>query len=227
MPTKIKNELLELWEEAYGITWEEWKKRSMRAEIFTPLDRFEQSVKQIKESGISQKNFFDSSPMSTYHDHRRHLYAWAVPTPEIIKYIAKFSPIVEIGAGTGYWAALLRQEGAKVYAYDKNPPKGDTKNHWAQNAWAYTHVAKGTEINSATHTDCTLFLCWPPMGEMAFQSLRHYKGERVIYIGEWRGGATADDDFFDALDKDWTEINTLRIPQWLGLYDYLVTYERA
>ena len=32
------------------------------------------------------------------------------------------SPLVEVGAGTGYWAALLRGRGARVFAYDRDPP---------------------------------------------------------------------------------------------------------
>jgi hypothetical protein len=38
------------------------------------------------------------------------------------------------------------------------------------------------------HTDCTLFLCWPPdVGDMASECLEHYKGTYIVYIGEWLG----------------------------------------
>ena len=64
-----------------------------------------------------------------FHELRDELvkkYAWAVPTEASIEAIAALGPIVEVGAGTGYWAWLLRQVGATVEAYDVAP--GD--NHW-------------------------------------------------------------------------------------------------
>ena len=38
-----------------------------------------------------------------------HLYAYATPTPEAISKLASLCPLVEIGAGTGYWAHMVRQ----------------------------------------------------------------------------------------------------------------------
>lgn len=32
-------------------------------------------------------------------------------------------PVVEMGAGTGYWAALLQQRGVDVVALDRHPPE--------------------------------------------------------------------------------------------------------
>lgn len=69
--------------------------------------------------------------------HREKLvrqYSWAIPSPGALQFIAdkcaalKILDLVEIGAGTGYWANLIaRQESYKgttvmVRAYDKAPP---------------------------------------------------------------------------------------------------------
>ncbi|GJP35479.1 hypothetical protein CLOM_g19996 [Closterium sp. NIES-68] len=54
----------------------------------------------------------------------RRIYAWAVPTEAAlaaIKSAAGEEGIVEVGAGTGYWAALLRRRGVDVAAYDWTP----------------------------------------------------------------------------------------------------------
>eukprot|EP00271_Cylindrocystis_brebissonii_P019739 TRINITY_DN6186_c0_g1_i1.p1 TRINITY_DN6186_c0_g1~~TRINITY_DN6186_c0_g1_i1.p1 ORF type:complete len:542 (-),score=66.17 TRINITY_DN6186_c0_g1_i1:227-1852(-) len=53
----------------------------------------------------------------------RRLYSWAVPTEEALAAIAAAAPngLVEMGAGTGYWAMLLRQRGVAVAAYDRRP----------------------------------------------------------------------------------------------------------
>lgn len=49
-------------------------------------------------------------------------YAWAVPNPSVLQQIVKYSPLVEIGAGTGYWAKLITDYGGKIVAYDLFPP---------------------------------------------------------------------------------------------------------
>lgn len=36
-------------------------------------------------------------------------YAWAIPTTKCIELMFHFGPIVEIGAGKGYWGYLLRK----------------------------------------------------------------------------------------------------------------------
>lgn len=52
-------------------------------------------------------------------------YAWAIPAPESIDWIVERldgRAVVEIGAGTGYWAWQLSQRGVDVNAYDLHPP---------------------------------------------------------------------------------------------------------
>lgn len=52
-------------------------------------------------------------------DYLVHRYAWAVPSPQAIKWIAERCPrIVEIGAGRGYWAKLLAGAGVDILAFD-------------------------------------------------------------------------------------------------------------
>ena len=40
-----------------------------------------------------------------------HLYAYATPTSEALRVMAKYSPIVEMGVGTDYWSSLLHANG--------------------------------------------------------------------------------------------------------------------
>src|ERR1700674_2056565 len=49
-------------------------------------------------------------------------YAFAIPTEQALATIARYAPIVELGAGTGYWAFLLRRRGVNCVAYDLAPP---------------------------------------------------------------------------------------------------------
>ena len=50
------------------------------------------------------------------------LFAWAIPDEGALAVLARHAPLLECGAGTGYWAALLRARGADVLASDLIPP---------------------------------------------------------------------------------------------------------
>jgi hypothetical protein len=41
-------------------------------------------------------------------------YAWAIPDRKALGILQRFSPIVEMGAGKGYWAHLLQQQGVEI-----------------------------------------------------------------------------------------------------------------
>ena len=58
------------------------------------------------------------------------------------------------------------------------------------------------------------------------EALARYEGAKVVYIGEPRDGATADARFFDLLDRDWFELETIEIQQFWGLYDSASVYVR-
>jgi hypothetical protein len=58
-------------------------------------------------------------------------YAWAIPSPEALRWILERlggQGIIEMGAGTGYWSALLTLGGADVVAFDEYPP--DQTENW-------------------------------------------------------------------------------------------------
>lgn len=151
-------------------------------------------------------------------------YAWAVPDQAALQAIADCGKIVEIGAGTGYWAHLLREMGVDVVAFDKAP----YENGWCNNIW--TEIERGGPEEAGKHPDRTLFLCWPPYAQpMAADTLRHYTnagGKQVVYVGEGFGGCTGDDDFHEMLDRDYKFVCSVHIPRWFGMNDSLKVYRR-
>lgn len=55
-------------------------------------------------------------------------YGYAIPNDAALDEIAKHSPILEVGAGNGYWAYELTKRGVDVVATDKRPvPVGGRK----------------------------------------------------------------------------------------------------
>lgn len=161
--------------------------------------------------------------------HARHVaqknYAWAIPTEEALLALAKLGPLLEVGAGTGYWAHLLRQGGVDIKAYDTAPGN----NSWSTGLW--TEVLTGGTDVASTYPDRTLFLCWPPYDtHMAFNAAQAHLaagGRMIAYIGEGRGGCTGDDDFHRLLEKRYTQIGRVFLPQWFGIHDALYLYERV
>lgn len=166
-------------------------------------------------------------------------FSWAIPDPLSLAFIAEHARgrVVEIGAGTGYWAHLLTTMGMQVQAYDAHPV-GQVRNHYHDPApdrrWAgelgraWFGVQQGRPWHASRWPHHTLMLSWPPYTSlMADSALRHYRGDRLIYIGEGEGGCTADDAFHARLARDWSLLAEHRPLQWSGIHDWILVYERA
>jgi protein-L-isoaspartate O-methyltransferase len=160
-------------------------------------------------------------------------YAYAIPSPETLAWVVDFTagrPVVELGAGRGYWAAQLTRFGVTVEAYDVEPPDISQNASFAQTAGqrnVWHHVGDLGEFSkrSADHSDHVLFLGWPPgwgntMASEALATFERAGGERVIFIGEPKGGQTGDDAFFDALSARWELASQdARFVSWWNLKD--------
>jgi hypothetical protein len=152
------------------------------------------------------------------------MFSWAVPTIEALQAIEAHGPIVEMGAGTGYWAKLLRLRGVDVLAYDKHPGQNEQASH----IWTAVRVGTPSVLESeAVSPGRNLLLCWPPYDEpMAYECLEHFQGERVFYVGESPGGCTGDEDFHEKLRRDFDVEKSIDLPQWPGIHDYLSVWRR-
>ena len=168
---------------------------------------------------------FDSAPM-TYFDTRRRLtrkYSFPVPTGEAIDTIASKSPVVELGAGAGYWAKLIKAAGGQIEAWDCTP--------WNKSAYGFTKlwfpVQRGGVAVLKRTSAKTLFLSWPCYDRpFAYKALEAFRGETFIYIGESRGGCCGNNRFFDTLQRVWEPEKTLNLPNWLGIHDRFELYRR-
>lgn len=156
-------------------------------------------------------------------------YTWSVPDPDTVAFVAQHvrAGLVDPIAGTGYWAYLLAQLGVDVVCYDLHPGAALATNGWHDGDLHADVRAMDCAEAVASHPDRTLFLSWPPHGQdVGARILRAYKGTRVIYLGDARGGATGDDDMHRILDMHWTQVATHQPVQWWGQHDRVVVYER-
>ena len=145
-----------------------------------------------------------------------HRFAWAVPCSTNLYAVKAFCGgrrIIEIGAGTGYWASLLQAIGQQVTAVDIQP-----------DAHVYTEVlaADGHDYLSCNkHDDAVLMCCWPRSME---SWLNAYRGQALIWIGEEEGCT----DYIDEdEDTSWQMVQHHLVPQWLGIRDMMKFYQRT
>jgi hypothetical protein len=152
-------------------------------------------------------------------------YAWAIPNAVALNAIAALSPLIELGAGAGYWAMCLNAAGADIIAYDQ-APIGVGDNPYVKHDQWY-NVQPGSVEQLDQHPERTLFLCWPPYNApFAYNALATYKGEYFAFVGEHHGGCTGDDRFFETLSREWDEVHNIDIPRWYGINDRCYIYLR-
>ncbi len=111
-------------------------------------------------------------------------YAYVFPTDSTLAMLAGLGPLVEIGAGTGYWAHRLRSIGVDIVAFDQAPLDGERTNRYHSRTRPWTHVELGDQTVLSGYADRSLFLCWPPLFSSLGDCLKYYCGDTVAYIGD-------------------------------------------
>ena len=180
-------------------------------------------------------------------------YAFAIPTQDALTRILQCSPhgVVEMGAGTGYWAALLATVGVEVIAYDLAPAPSHA-NHLFAGREPWFDVQVGGPSSVGSHGNRTLLMVWPSFDEAwPAETLDLYHrsgGECVVYVGEPPGGLTGDALFHAELgtitycyacayglldspcvcgaEQRWQEVASVDLPTWEGCDDRLYVFER-
>lgn len=150
-------------------------------------------------------------------------FAWSIPSPADILWMRDVlagRSVVEIGAGSGYWAWQLTQLGIDVIAYDNK-------------TWEFEHewfdVVEGDATSAALHNERALLLVWPPYGDpMASETLNTYDGDLLVYVGEGPDGCTGDETFHDQLAANWVEIGeSPHHPTFSGIHCRVTAYRRG
>jgi len=161
-------------------------------------------------------------------------YGFTIPYMDILQKVASFSPIVEIGAGSGYWARCLSEVGADVLAYDSFPPGEENPWEWYNsNSWfddTWYGVVRGDEYSAADHPGRSLLLAWPmPMSLMAYNTLSCYKkagGRTIIYIGDPHPASSGDEHFYSLLYEH-KAVEKIDLYGWPGINEKLLIYSLA
>ncbi|MGW5175844.1 hypothetical protein ACWERY_15965 [Streptomyces sp. NPDC004082] len=177
---------------------------------------------------FGRSTFLELEQVGASREHLATTYAWSIVSPGDVAWMTEQldgRSVVEIGAGTGYWAWQLEQAGVDVAAYDPHPPADD--NSYCK-AGPYTTVLQDDATAVKHHQDRALLMVWPPYGGAhAGHALSLYEGDLLIYAGEGHGGCTADDTFYELLDAEWDEASVApRHVSWWGIHCRLAAYQR-
>lgn len=180
-------------------------------------------------------------------------FAFAVPDESALTAIARWAPngVVELGAGSGYWAGQLHQRSVDVIAYDAEPAPS-AQNSWFAGVVPWFPVRSGDERMLDAHADRCLLIVWPTRNETwaseAVERFHRAGGETVVFVGEGPGGRTGDDRFqvligeldrchqcdYGLLDMAcvcgtsalFRAVERVSIPVWAGFDDALLVLRR-
>jgi hypothetical protein len=158
-------------------------------------------------------------------------YAFSIPVIAVLRSVAACSPLVEIGAGSGYWAMCLAELGADIIAFDASVPGDNPPYDWRKaNAWhddVWFFVEEGDAQSAGLFPERALFLCWPPpLSPMAMDAVEAHRkagGQKLIFIGSEFSTADA---AFHTFIKSCSLMETRRLPSWPGIEEvlYFVVY---
>ena len=186
------------------------------------------SIHKELQHPTMKKGVLCSQLLSEWRDSIRdfgcHIYSYAIPTNSVLEEMEKYSPLIEMGCGTGYWTKLLRDRKVHVDAFDSSPltknaqemEQGAVYNEYHGCSRAFTDIQFGNEftLEKLDSVDSSLFLCYPPPGcSMAVDCLEAFKGNTFLYAGEWSGD-TGDSVLQRALLNKWVLVRVMPLPNW-------------
>ena len=163
-------------------------------------DRFRQSLEMIDNGYLPDSAVDAEAALLMLAQH----YAYVFPDEATLQMLAGLGPLVEVGAGTGYWAHRLRSIGVDIVAFDQAPVDGERANRYHSPTRPWTRVEQGDKTVLPGYADRGLFLCWPPLFSSLGDCLTYYGGDTVACIGDC-GHRTAR---LDHLDEAFTKVAT-------------------
>jgi hypothetical protein len=163
-----------------------WRKRKHVKRVKGLDNPLAKKVQMLQQAIPSWDRFFETSVADRTYDWDEidelfdplcDYYSWAIPDERALNIVSEFSPLIEIGCGNGYWAALLQNRGVDIVPFDvyASPRK----------CWT-TVFHGGPEILGHKYAkNRSLFLCYPDEAEsIAYECLEAFQGDYIVYVGE-------------------------------------------
>jgi len=181
------------------------KKEGVYSRIFNILT-------DSKESGILSRDQYEEMAMSLIQR-----YSWIPPTEEILQLIVETSqPLIEMGAGRGYWAHLISKR-AKIVCYDK----------YRQHDTFYPVAKGGPECLADLPESSSLLICCPQYrSDMLLESLQYFGGNTFHYVGEIDFKLNFPETLEKEITDNWELVLQRHVPGWPNTYNVYLKYVR-
>jgi hypothetical protein len=164
-----------------------------------------------------------------YGDAERFIYAkrfgYGVPCREVIDEVARYGPLLELGAGNGFWSFWLRKKGCDVIATDIGEDNPYTKNKWVSDVIQLDAV---TALK--TFPGRNILIVWPHFtAGWSVEVVQQLKPSQIIcYVGEGPFGCCAPPAFFSELARRQFQMTYMcASPAWPMTTDYLAVYRKT
>ena len=201
----------------------------------------EQEIKKYNITAGAGNGFKAINPDSALSSFRArenliHKFAFAIPNEESFKVFKKHQPLLEVGAGTGYWAYEIANRDIDIIATDICffNKKYNFSHIWSDEfgrsklrSAKFIFAKMSAEDAIQKYPNHTLFMCWPCYCEAwSGEALKKYKGNHFILISEGQSGCCGGEELWEEIDKNWLEIETVAIPKFEGIHDFIAVYKR-
>ena len=159
-------------------------------------------------------------------------YGFPIITSTAGRWIAQVAagyPLLEIGAGNGYLASELITHGVDVIPSDPHPPGAEDEHRVDMLPVPGIEILPATGTDAMTlHPERDILWSWPDhQANYTHQTLAHFQGRFLLYIGEDQHGNTGSHQFHQILQTDYALKDSLNIPTFPELHDRIVLYERT
>lgn len=189
------------------------------------IDRFTGGKTEEKTEPFEPFTMKNNEYFHYYRFEYSKIFGWSIPSVSALEKIKEFvgtDTVLEIAAGRGFWSALLKSIGMNVIA------TSIADGHYysaadMEKTWLDIELLDCVEaVNKYSDANC-LFISWGN-GQL-YKSLREFKGNKLIVIGEGLDGCT------DALDENDNEFGFelkefVEIPVWWGIHDVVHIFTR-
>ena len=155
-------------------------------------------------------------------------FSWAIPRSTTLATLASklagYKNILEVGAGSGLWTYLL----SGLHAVPIRATDILDGSYGSDRIHKYSPVEQLDAVASIVKYDPeVLMMVWAPYGKtMAHDSLKAFKGNLLVWIGESESGCNGDAHFFTALEKNWKMVDHISMPRWKESHDGCIIFQR-
>lgn len=152
-------------------------------------------------------------------------FGFAVPCNEALSACAKYAPLVEIGAGSGFWTRLLQARGVDCIPTDPLLAYHGTIKHSAH----LPNVQLQGKTAVRRFSDRNVLCVWPSYehtwARQAAKAMR--VGRTILAVTECEGGCCAENGFFAVLRQCFVNEGDVRLPQFDGLHDVMEIWRKV